>query len=485
LLTKSDYLRYLQCPKYLWLHKNRKELEPEISETQQALFDQGYEVESYAQKLFPSGVEVNEFFKKGCIETQRLIQNKQEIIFQAHAMPSQLYAKADILHFNEDTNKWDLYEVKSSTEVKPEHIPDIAFQKIAFERDGIMIGKTYLIHINKDFVREGEIDPKKLLKIKDLTQEAENLRQITETDIPKALAIIKQPQEVQIQIGKQCKNPYECPFKEHCWAFVPEFSIYDIQRITGKQLKALQSMNILKIEDVPDDFKFNEKQQNQVIATKTGKPIIDKDAIKAELAKLEYPLYFLDYETYAPAIPLFDGLKPYQQMPFQYSLHVVREQGSEAEHYEYLHKGKDNPIPALLKSMRANIGDTGSVIVWYKGFETGRNKEMAAMYSEYAGFLESINARVFDLMDIFKDQHYVDAGFKGSCSIKMVLPVLVPELSYSALEDVQEGGIASLYWFKHVYSDSAVRERVAENLLKYCELDTLAMVEVWRRLEGV
>ena len=187
----------------------------------------------------------------------------------------------------------------------------------------------------------------------------------------------------------------------------------------------------------------------------------------------------------AGLFPLFDGLKPYQQMPFQYSLHVVEQEGAEPEHYEYLHQGKDNPIPALLESMRANIGDIGSVIVWYKGFEKGRNEEMAAMYPEYAGFLKSVNTRVFDLMDIFKAQHYVDVGFKGSCSIKKVLPVLVPSLSYADLEDVREGEIASLYWFKHVYGavDSAMRKRVyQENLLKYCELDTLAMAEVWRSM---
>lgn len=485
-LSKSDYNNYLQCPKQLWLSKFRKDLKPPVSETQQAIFDQGHEVEAYADKMFPDGVTIEQWYEKGRQDTQAHAQsNKKRTIFQANAMPKDLYCKADILKFNEQTGLWDLYEVKSSTEVKTENIPDVTFQKIAFERDGIKIGRTYLIHINKNYVRRGEIDPNDLLTITDITEDVENLQQITETQIPKALEILKLVQEPQILIGKQCDNPHECPFKPYCWAFVPDFSIYDLQRITDKQLKSLQSMNILKIEDVPDDFTLTENQQNQVMATKTGKPLIDKPAIHDELAKLEYPLYFLDYETYGGAVPLFDGLKPYQHMPFQYSLHVLEQEGAEPEHFEYLHRGKDNPIPALLESMRANIGDIGSVIVWYKGFEKGRNEEMAAMYPEYAGFLESINARVFDLMDIFKAQHYVDAGFKGSCSIKKVLPVLVPSLSYADLEDVQEGGIASLYWFKHVYGDSSVKVRVAENLLKYCELDTLAMVEVWKELKGV
>lgn len=461
MLTKSDYLKYLQCQKYLWLFKNRKELMPEVSETQQAIFDQGFVVEEYAQQLFTAD---------------------QTTKFQPVAKTNDLYARADILHFNDDTKKWDLYEVKSSTEVKDEHIPDLAFQKIAFEKSGTPIDKTYLIHINKEYVRNGQIDPKELLTIEDITDQVENIRQITEEQIPKALALIKNLNQPQIQIGKQCNKPYPCPFKEYCWKDVPELSIYNIQRLTDKQLTELQNLNILKIEDIPDDFKLNEKQQNQVTATKTKKPIIDKEAIASTLETLEYPLYFLDYETYGQAIPLFNGLKPYQQMPFQYSLHIIRSKGAAPEHYEYIHTGKDNPIPYLLKDMRANIGDTGSVIVWYKGFETSRNEEMAEMFPEYANFLNSINTRIFDLMDIFKDQYYVDADFKGSCSIKKVLPVLVPELSYAELEDIQEGSAASLYWFKHIYGDSPIKDRITANMLKYCELDTMAMVEVWRRL---
>jgi hypothetical protein len=484
-LSKSDYTNFLQCPKLLWLSKFRKDLKPETTETQQAIFDQGHEVEAYADQMFPNGIKITQWFEKGRQETQAHVQsNNNPTIFQANAMPPDLYCKADILNFNEQTKLWDLYEVKSTTQVKPEHIPDVAFQKLAFERDGIKIGRTYLIHLNKNYVRKGDIDPQKLLTITDITEEVENLRQITETTIPKALATLKQTQEVQIQIGKQCNNPHPCPFIPYCWANVPEYSIYDLRRVTQKQLDALTAIKIEKITDVPDDFKLTEAQQNQVMATKTGKPIIDKASIKAELAKLTFPLYFLDYETFAPAIPLFDGLKPYQQMPFQYSLHVIKSEGEEPEHYEYLHTGKDNPIPALVEHMKKNIGPEGSVIVWNKSFEMGRNKEMAEMFPEYASFLESVNARVFDLMDIFKNQHYVDADFKGSCSIKKVLPVIVPSLSYADLEDVQEGGIASLYWFKHIYGDSAVRARVEANMLKYCELDTLAMVEVWRELKG-
>jgi len=471
----------------LWLSKFRKELAPPVTETTQAVFDQGYEVEDYAHKLpqFTSGKEVKGWYAKGREETQTLIQEGNKTIFQANALPSKqnLYCKADILHFNDETKKWDIYEVKSATQVKDEHIPDLAFQKIAFEKDGIPIDKTYLIHINKEYVRKGEIDPNQLLTIEDLTEEVENIKQITETQIPKALEIITLKEEVKKRIGKQCDNPYECPFKKYCWKNLPEYSIFDLQRITEEQLTTLQDMGVEKIADIPDDFDLNEKQENQVVAVKAERDFIDKQSIENTLKKLEYPLYFLDYETYAPAIPLFDGLKPYQQMCFQYSLHVIKSKGEKCEHYEYLHTGKDMPVEKLLSSLQQHIGDTGSVIVWYKAFEMERNEEMAELYPQYADFLRSVNNRVFDLMEIFSNQYYVSPKFKGSCSIKKVLPVVVPELSYSDLEDVQEGKTASLYWFKHIYGGSELKERIETNLLKYCELDTMAMVEVFNVLE--
>ncbi|MBN1494636.1 DUF2779 domain-containing protein [Candidatus Peregrinibacteria bacterium] len=491
LLSKTDYISYLQCPKKLWLSKNRKDLKPAVDETQQAIFDQGFIVEKYAHKLAlfkdpTQTAEVKDWYQKGQAETKNYIKDGYKTIFQANAMTNDLYCKADILHYNDQTNKWDLYEVKSSTEVKDEHLPDLCFQKIAFEMDGTPIDRTLLIHINNEYVRNGEIDSEKLLTIEDLTEQVENLRQITETNIPKALEIIKpaNTEEVQIRIGKQCDNPFKCPFKDYCWANLPDYSIFDLQRITEKQLTALQNLNIQKIADIPDDFDLNEKQQNQVTATKTGEDMIDKESIKTTLEALEYPLYFLDYETFGSAIPLFDGLRPYQQMCFQYSLHIIRDKGAEPEHYEYLHTGTDMPVPHLLADMQKNIGDSGSVIVWHKSFEMGRNQEMALMYPEYAPFLNSVNHRVFDLKEIFSNQHYVSAGFKGSSSIKKVLPILAPHLSYDDLEDIHEGETTSLYWYKHIYSNSPLKDRMTKNMLEYCKLDTLAMVEIWRMLGG-
>ncbi|EKD63008.1 MAG: hypothetical protein ACD_51C00365G0002 [uncultured bacterium] len=479
MLSKSDYLRYLQCKKCLWLYKHRKDLKPKPSASQEAIFEQGYKVENYARELFPKGVEIENVFSDGDKKTKELIANGKKVIYQASVMAEGLWAMADIFIKNED--KWDIYEVKSSTEVKDEHIADLCFQKIAFEKGGFKIGDTYLVHINNEYVKNVEIEPNKLLTIEKITEQVDNLRSSVEADIPKAIKITKETEEPTVRILKQCKKPYECPFKEYCFRDIPPYSIYNLTRINERKLADLLDMGIMEICDIPDGFPLSTAQENQILTAKSGKPIIEIGKTATTLKSLPYPLYFLDYESIAPAIPIYDGTKPYQQVCFQYSLHVVTENGT--EHYEYLGKGDKNPIPDLLKSMRGNIGDTGAVIVWNKSFESSRNNEMAEMYPEYKDFLASVNGRIFDLMEIFSKQYYVHPEFKGRYSIKKVLPVIVPELSYKNLE-IQKGDIASLKWFGIARGEitGAEKDTIFKNLLKYCHLDTLAMVEIWNNI---
>ncbi len=483
MLSKSDYLRYRQCQKYLWLHKKRKDLLEEVSDGQQAIFDQGYEVESYAQKLFSDGKAVSDDIFKAEKETKELVKEGVQVIFQATAIPGQLLIRADIFSYNRETDCWDIYEVKSSTEVKEEHLFDLCFQKIVFEKAGYRIGKTFLIHINKDYVRNGDIKAKELLAMEDITAEVGNLKNIIEAEIPNALKLIGKQEEPQVRIIKQCSSPYECPFIAYCWKNIPEYSVFDLKRIGESKLVKLLDMNILEIPNIPDDFPLTEAQQNQVMVTKIQQPIIDRENINSTLKGLRYPLYFLDYETFAPAIPLFDRTKPYQQICFQYSLHVLHENG-ELLHHEFLATGQENPIPILLKQLQKDIASNGgTVMVWNKSFEMSRNMEMARMFPEYKTFLDDVNARVFDLMEIFSKQYYVHPDFQGSCSIKKILPVLIPELSYKNL-GIQEGGTASLSWYQMNFeeSDNEKRKKIHNDLLTYCGLDSFAMVRIFQEL---
>jgi hypothetical protein len=278
-----------------------------------------------------------------------------------------------------------------------------------------------------------------------------------------------------------------CPTFKYFNPDIPEYSIYNLTRVSSKKVNTLVDMEVYEIPDIPDDFDLSEAQRNQVTAAKVGKPIINHEEIRKILNSLKFPLYFLDYETVSTAVPIFEGTWPYQQVPFQYSLHILRELNGELEHYEHLSQKKDgHPIPGLLAQMREDIGPVGSVIVWNKGFEMGRNKEMAKDYPEYSDFLLHVNERVFDLMEIFSKQHHVHPDFHGSNSIKYVLPVLAPDLSYK-LMNIPNGGIATLRWYESIAKEmnDEEREKIYADLLKYCELDTLAMYRIYDHLINI
>jgi hypothetical protein len=266
---------------------------------------------------------------------------------------------------------------------------------------------------------------------------------------------------------------------------ISPYSIYNLYKVNKRRIGELEDMGVKMIEDIPDDYDVPNSQIAQVAVTKSGERYFEKENIKEFLESLKYPLYFLDYETTSNVIPPFDGTKPYQQVPFQYSLHILESPDGELTHKEYLHTDNSNPVEPLLKQLKEDVGGVGSVLVWCEGFEKPRNIEMGKMFPEYSGFLSDVNDRVVDLMVPFSKGWFVDKDFYGGASIKDVLPALVPSLSYKDL-NVQEGSTASRLW-KETFideEDTGDRKKIADDLLKYCELDTLAMVEIWKVLKN-
>mgnify|MGYP003349493992 CR=1 FL=1 len=260
------------------------------------------------------------------------------------------------------------------------------------------------------------------------------------------------------------------------------------------KLTELIDSNIFRIEDILEHIEFSEIQTNQINAHVTGRATIQADKIASELESLVYPLYFIDYETFPSAIPRFDGFSPYQQIPFQYSLHIVEspETMDKPIHKEFLHTASDDPSQLFTQSLMRDIGKIGSIIVWNKKFESGINEQLARRVPSIKSFIKDVNSRMYDLMDIFSKQYYVHKDFQGSTSIKYVLPVLAPELSYKKLE-IKEGGTASLRWNEMTLGvttegtpiSPAEKQKIAENLRTYCELDTRAMYEIWRKLNEI
>lgn len=472
----------------MWLWKYKKGVVPPDDElAAQHRLKQGNEVETWARKLFPEGKMVEARFDKARQETEELVKNGTKTIFQAAVFTEKdLLVKADVIEFDDKAKNWTLYEVKSTTKVKKDrqHIEDVAFQKVAFEDAGYKIGKTYLIHLDNDYVRRGELNPSKLFTQEDVSNQVDVIVPQIRTMAYDALELLKRREEPK---GCSCRlksKSKHCPTFHYLNPDIPEYSVFNIARIGGRNLALLIDGEIYNVHEVPDDIKLSGIQKNQVEVAKTKEPIINQTAIAELLGELEFPLYFLDYEAINMALPMYNGYKPYQQIPFQYSLHVLPTPGGQLEHFEFLDQvGKEPPEPAMLEDLVKRIGKTGSVVVWYKVFETSRNKEMAAAYPQYADFLTDVNARVFDLMEIFSKQHYVHHGFNGRSSIKAVLPVLVPEFSYKDM-DIQSGDVAAIRWYDAVAGKTTPEQakQIFEALLQYCGLDTLAMVKIYEVL---
>ena len=396
MLTKSDYLKYTQCCKYLWLHKYRRDLVSEDAlAAMQRLFDEGYQVEEWAYKLFPGGVSAfDDNFEIAVKNTKKLVAAGTKVIFQPTISNWDLFCRADIIKLNAKTGEYDIFEVKSSTEVKGVHLIDLAFQKICFEKERIKIGKMFLVHINNKYVRNGEIEPGELLIRENVTNAVEDVIKEVGLGIKDAQKVLENKDcEPEVRILKQCHHPYDCAFTEYCWKNIPEDSIYDIAGgLSPKKLEMLLDMGILRMKDIPDGYVTNGSGLRHLRAVQTEEVFIDPKAIRRELEHLEYPLHFLDYETFNPAIPLFDGYKPYQRVVFQYSLHIKKSPKAELNHCQYLSTKIEDPTNDLAESLAEAIGDQGNVIAWNESFEAGCNNEMCARCRKHADFLNRSTA---------------------------------------------------------------------------------------------
>lgn len=341
--------------------------------------------------------------------------------------------------------------------------------------------QSSIIHLNKDFVKEGEIKAAELLHVEDIT---ERVNAIYTQQILQIKSAVKWINQAEISTSK-C-SCLEKTRSNHCDAFsyfnsdLPKHNIYEINRISKQKIEELVLNDQFDILEIPNDFELSDKQRYQVESLRSEEPVINKNEIARSLEKLEFPLHFIDYETYASAIPKLDGLGPHQHLPFQVSIHTLTEDGS-LTHFEYLLDIMEMPT-TMLKEMQAFTGSTGTFISWHKSFEVKRNEEMSLWMPEYASYLEYINQNMYDLEDIFK-KDYIDYRFKGSSSIKKVLPVLIPKFTYENLP-INNGTLALDTWGRMIL-DPAFPDDIMEtrkNLLEYCELDTLAMVEIYKYL---
>ena len=483
-VSKSKFLQGRQCDKLLWSAYHAKHLFPAVDAAQQAVFDQGHEVGALAQKMYPDGILINvdpgDF--AGAIRLTKENLRARRPLFEAALTADGGYARADILN-PAGVDAWDLIEVKSTTSLKADvHLPDLAFQAHVLAEAGVKLRKCFLAHINNQFVRHGPIDPQQFFTLADVTKPVAVLRRDVAGQLAAMQLVIAAKEQPEIPIGIHCDNPYMCPLHDQCWAFLPDASVFTLYRGGSKAFTLLQQ-GIQQLGKIPDDFALTDNQAIQRRAVITGEPHVDRPALAAFLGQLEYPISYLDFETFSTAIPLHDGVRPYQQIPFQYSLHVVRSAGAKPEHYEFLAAGSDDPRPEFMRRLRADLPKVGSVVVYNASFEKARLAEGCELLPKYGAWYRKVEGRMVDLLLPFRGFRYYHGDQQGSASMKAVLPVLTGR-SYDKLE-IQEGGTASMEFLRVTFGDvpEAERQRVRRQLEAYCGQDTEGMLWIVEALE--
>lgn len=491
-LSKSKLLAFRQCPKRLWLEIHHPERRTDSAATQ-ASFDIGHQVGDIARQLYDplgKGALLNpqtEGFDAAFTRSQSLLKSAQPI-FEAGFRAEGALAFADVMLPLEKGSKraWRMVEVKSSTSVKDYHRDDVAVQAFIARSAGVPLEGIALTHIDSTWVYPGNGDYQGLLVEHDLTEEAFGRGETVRAWISEAQGIVAKRKVPAITTGKQCNDPYECGFLAHCQSQEPQ-AAQPIQWLPGRLnnalVKHIETHELRELGDLPDEL-LNERQQRVKVVTLAGQPYFDQPSTAQALAEYKLPAYFLDFETIQFAVPIWKGTRPYQQIPFQFSLHRLSRTGK-LEQQAFLDLSGADPSKAFAEALIAECGERGPIFVYNAGFETARIRELSERFSRLAKPLLALNERVVDLLPVARD-HYYHPSQQGSWSIKSVLTALCPELRYGDLDGVQDGGMAMDAYLEALAPQTSV-ERKAEierQLLAYCALDTFAMVRMWSAFTG-
>jgi hypothetical protein len=493
-ISKSRYLAGLQCPKLLWHHYNAKDLLPAPDAAKQAIFDQGHLVGARARNLFPGGVllDRNALDPQGMIEETARVLPLGKPVFEAAFSAGGAYAQVDMLVPGRG-GSWDIVEVKSAASVKPIHFDDLALQRHAAAGAGLRVGRCVLAHLDRSYVRRGEIDDRALFVLADVSEEVERRLPGVRANLESMAGEIALPGCPAITVGPQCDAPYECPLKSLCWDFLPEENVTQLTW-GGARVRELLEAGIFALRDIPGDFPLNHRQKIQVRAARSGEVHLDRERVTAFLRQLRYPLSFLDFETMNPAIPLFDGASPYQQIPFQFSLHVQHEPGGTLDHREFLAEGGGDPRPELLRRLSGDLGETGSIVAFSASFERSVISRLAGDFPAHRPWANAVLPRFADLLTPFKNFHLYHPAQRGSASMKAVLPAFTGR-GYDDLS-IADGDAASREYLRITLGEGLgegervgeeERQRVRAALRDYCRLDSEGMaliVEEMRRLAG-
>jgi hypothetical protein len=417
-------------------------LPEEVDEQQQAIFDAGIDTGLLAQQLFPNGIDASPLtpfdYQKSVKRTQSYLMTN-DVIYEACFQYEGALCAIDILVRKDDL--WYAFEVKGTNSVKPQHITDAAFQYYVMTRSGLPLGDISIVHFNSSYVRRGDLDVQALFTATSVLNDVIEQQDSVKENIEVLKAMLAAKVEPEIEVGTHCTNPYECPFIDHCWKDVAE-------------------------------------EESEELSTEAT---VDTSSLQGFVSELKYPIYYFDFETVMYGIPPYNESSPWQALPFQYSLHQQQKPQSTCTHSEYIGDGKSDPREALILKLINDLGTKGTILAWHASFEISCLKGLIRNFPQYEKPLQSIIHRMVDLKIPFSKKWIDIPACKGSASIKVVLPVFIPELSYEDL-DIQEGMTASFVYSQLQYQDEATQQTQQKQLLEYCKLDTFAMVRIFEKI---
>ena len=485
-LSKSKYTKAVQCNKILWLDKYKSEEAEQLDN--ESVLENGTRVGELAKGLFGKyeDVKYNEDLSKMIDDTNELLKLDKCNICEASFDYNGNFCSVDILKKNKD--KYEIYEVKSSTEVSEIYKDDISYQYYVLTSLGLNVTKACIVHINNKYVRYGDLELKKLFKIVDVTDIVLSKQNEVKNKIDEINKYMDRKDEENKDIDLYCFSPYKCPYFKYCSSFLPENNVFNLKMMNIKTKMNYYKNGLYRFEDLSKEKLKDEVLEQIDFEINDRGEKINENSIKEFMNSLSYPLYFLDFETYQESIPSYDNIYPYEQIPFQYSLHYIENENTELKHTEFLSEINVDPRRKLAERLVSDIPKDVCTVAYNMKFEKGIIKKLAFLYPDLSDHLMNIYNNMKDLMIPFKDRDYYKKEMCGSYSIKYVLPALYPDdesLDYHNLDMIHNGSEASSTYSSLKNYTKEEQDIIIKNMLKYCELDTYAMVKIWQRFNDI